>query len=155
MCFGEKILQRSFAAELCCGAVFSNPKTLCVQVDKLESVCQLCVAKQRKQRNKSTENKKLVVKKKQIFLLIYIKTKIQFLLYFDINLIMLNFFRLIFAIVVIVLIVPQTPSENIVLRALHSKRILENYGAEKRFLIYLTWFCLLTFLALCFITSIN
>ena len=97
----------------------------------------------------------MVVKKKQIFLLIYIKTKIQFLLYFDINLIMLNFFRLIFAIVVIVLIVPQTPSENIVLRALHSKRILENYGAEKRFLIYLTWFCLLTFLALCFITSIN
>ena len=106
-------------------------------------------------RCKATEATEAVVKKKQIFLLIYIKTKIQFLLYLDINLIMLNFFRLIFGILVIVLIVPQTPSENIVLRALHSKRILENYGAEKRFLIYLTWFCLLTFLALCFITSIN
>jgi len=41
---------KNFAAKLCCGAVFSNPKTLCVQVDKLESVCQFCVAKQRKQR---------------------------------------------------------------------------------------------------------
>ena len=66
---------------------------------------------------------------------------------------MLNLFRLLFAIFIIVLIVPQTPKENIVLRALHSKRILENYGSEKKFLNNLTWFSILAFLVLAFITS--
>ncbi len=68
---------------------------------------------------------------------------------------MLNLFRLIFAIFVIVLIVPQTPKENIVLRALHSRRILANYGEEKRFLNNFTWFCILFFLTLAFFTSIK
>ncbi len=68
---------------------------------------------------------------------------------------MLNLFRLIFAIFVIILIVPQTPKENIVLRALHAKRILANYGEEKRFLNSFTWFCILIFLLLAFFTSIN
>ena len=68
---------------------------------------------------------------------------------------MLNLLRLMFAIFVIVLIVPQTPKENIVLRALHFKRILANYGEEKRFLNNFTWFCILTFLALAFLTSIK
>jgi len=63
---------------------------------------------------------------------------------------MLNLFRLIFAIFIIILLVPQTPKENIVLRALHSRRILENYGAEKRFLNNVTWVCVFTFLILSF-----
>ena len=68
---------------------------------------------------------------------------------------MINLFRLIFAIFVIILIVPQTPKENIVLRALHSKRILANYGEEKRFLNSFTWFCISIFLIIAFSTSIK
>jgi protein translocase SecG subunit len=68
---------------------------------------------------------------------------------------MFNLFRLIFAIFIIILIVPQTPKENIVLRALHDKKILANYGQEKRFLNRFTWFCVLIFLALAFFTSIK
>jgi preprotein translocase subunit SecG len=68
---------------------------------------------------------------------------------------MMNLFRLIFAIFIIVLIVPQTPKENIVLRALHSRRILANYGEEKRFLMKFTWFSILFFLLIGFFTSLN
>ena len=68
---------------------------------------------------------------------------------------MLNFLRLLLAIFVIVLIVPQTPKENIVLQTLHSKRILANYGQEKRFLNILTWFSIFIFLIVAFFTSIK
>ena len=68
---------------------------------------------------------------------------------------MMNLFRLIFAIFIIVLIAPQTPKENIVLRALHSKRILANYGEEKRFLSKFTWFSILLFLLIGFFTSLK
>ena len=68
---------------------------------------------------------------------------------------MLNLLRLLFAIFVIILLVPQTPKENIVLRALHSKRILENYGAEKRFVKNISWLCIFAFLTLAFFTSIK
>jgi preprotein translocase subunit SecG len=68
---------------------------------------------------------------------------------------MLNLLRLLFAIFVIVLIVPQTPKSNIVLRTLHSNRILVNYGEAKRFLNNLTWFCILSFLAISFLTSVK
>jgi len=68
---------------------------------------------------------------------------------------MMNLFRLIFAIFIIVLIVPQTPKENIVLRALHSRRILANYGEEKRFLMKFTWFSILFFLLIGLFTSLN
>ena len=68
---------------------------------------------------------------------------------------MMNLFRLILAIFIIVLIVPQTPKENIVLRALHSRRILANYGEEKRFLMKFTWFSILFFLLIGFFTSLN
>lgn len=68
---------------------------------------------------------------------------------------MLNLLRLLFAIIVIVLIVPQTPKENIVLSALHSRRMLANYGEEKRFLQWFTWLSIIGFLLVTFFTSVK
>ncbi len=68
---------------------------------------------------------------------------------------MINFFRLIAALWVIILLTPQTIKNNIILQALHSRRMLSNYGEEKRFLNGLSWFSIFFFLALAFITSIK
>ncbi len=61
---------------------------------------------------------------------------------------MLNLIRLLFALLVILLIVPQTPKENAVLRKFNESGIFANYAEAKSFLKNLTWFCIFIFLAL-------
>ncbi len=68
---------------------------------------------------------------------------------------MLNLFRLISAIFLIILIAPQKPKQNIVLRVLYSRRIFATYGETKRFLYNFSWFCIIFFLTLAFLSSLN
>jgi preprotein translocase subunit SecG len=65
---------------------------------------------------------------------------------------MLNLIRLTFAILVIVLIVPQTPTENALLRIFYETRIFSNsnYGQTKKILNFLTWICIFSFLIITF-----
>jgi preprotein translocase subunit SecG len=65
---------------------------------------------------------------------------------------MLNLIRLTFAILVIVLIVPQTPTENALLRLFYETRIFanSNYGQTKKILNFLTWICIFSFLIITF-----
>nr|YP_009105227.1 hypothetical chloroplast RF47 [Pseudochlorella signiensis]AIT93871.1 hypothetical chloroplast RF47 [Pseudochlorella signiensis] len=65
---------------------------------------------------------------------------------------MLNIIQLTFAILVIVLIVPQTPTENALLRIFYETRVFpnSNYGQTKKFLNLLTWVCIFIFLILTF-----
>ena len=63
---------------------------------------------------------------------------------------MLNIIRLIFAICVILLIVPQTQTENILLRIFYETRIFKNYGQTKKVLNLITWICIFIFLFLTF-----
>ena len=63
---------------------------------------------------------------------------------------MLNLIRLTFAIFVIILIVPQTQTENVLLRVFYETRIFKNYGQTKKFLNLVTWVCIVSFLLLTF-----
>lgn len=63
---------------------------------------------------------------------------------------MLNIIRLSFAIFVILLIVPQTPTENVLLRIFYETRLFTNYGQTKKFLNLVTWSCIFIFLLITF-----
>ena len=58
---------------------------------------------------------------------------------------MLKFIELIIALSIIFLIVPQTPTENIVLRKLVETGLFTNYSKAKDFLIWITWFLIFVF----------
>ena len=64
---------------------------------------------------------------------------------------MLNTIRLTFAILVIVLIVPQTTTENLLLRIFYDTRRFTNYGQANKFLNLLTWASISLFLLMTFI----
>jgi hypothetical protein len=66
---------------------------------------------------------------------------------------MLNFFQLLTGILIIVLIVPQTPTENIVLRKFLETGFFTNYSEAKSFLKLTTWFLIFLFLILTFLIS--
>ena len=66
---------------------------------------------------------------------------------------MLNFFQFFIAILLIVLIVPQTPTENIVLRKFLETGFFINYSEAKSFLETTTWFLISLFLILTFLKS--
>ncbi len=68
---------------------------------------------------------------------------------------MLHFFHLIIGILIIVFIVPQTPTENIVLRKFLETGFFVNYAEAKRVLNFITWFLISTFLLLTFFLNIN
>lgn len=61
---------------------------------------------------------------------------------------MLNFIELLIAVSIIILIVPQTPTENIVLRKLLETGFFTNYNKAKEFLIRITWVLIFLFLIL-------
>jgi len=67
---------------------------------------------------------------------------------------MLNIIQLSFAILVILLIVPQTPTENenALLTIFFENRVFpnSNYGQTKKLLNLLTWVCIFLFLILTF-----
>jgi hypothetical protein len=68
---------------------------------------------------------------------------------------MLNFIELFLAISIIVLVVPQTPTENIVLRKVLETGFFTNYSKAKEFLAFLTWFLIFVFLILLFILNLK
>ena len=55
----------------------------------------------------------------------------------------------------ILLIVPQTPTENIVLRKLVETGFFLNYSEAKTFLIFLTWCLIFCFLSCTLYLSLN
>lgn len=62
----------------------------------------------------------------------------------------LLFFQLLTAILIIILITPQTPTENIVLRKFIETGFFTDYGEAKSFLKLTTWFLIVIFLLLTF-----
>jgi preprotein translocase subunit SecG len=69
--------------------------------------------------------------------------------------VILNFIELIIAISIITLIVPQTPTENIVLRKFLETGLFTNYSKAKEFLTWLTWFLIFLFLFLLIFLNLN
>ncbi len=68
---------------------------------------------------------------------------------------MINFFRLLMAIFVIAIIVPQTPTENILLRVLNETRVFANYGETQNFLNRLIWILIVFFLTITFFADLS
>jgi hypothetical protein len=66
---------------------------------------------------------------------------------------MLNFFQILTGILIILLLVPQTPTENIVLRKFLETGFFINYNEAKSFLKITTWFLISLFLILTFLKS--
>nr|ARS45061.1 hypothetical protein [Ostreobium sp. HV05007bc] len=54
--------------------------------------------------------------------------------------------RIILALIIILLIAPQTPKENFLLTEFHESGLFSNYAESKRFLTWLTWFTIFLFL---------
>nr|QGT76980.1 hypothetical chloroplast RF47 [Micractinium pusillum] len=68
---------------------------------------------------------------------------------------MLHFIELIVALSIIILIVPQTPTENIVLRKLLETGFFTNYSKAKDFLFSMTWFLIFLFLILLILLNLK
>ena len=68
---------------------------------------------------------------------------------------MLDFIELILALSIIFLVVPQTPTENIVLRKIVETGFFTNYSKAREFLNFLTWFLIFVFLVLLFLLNFN
>lgn len=66
---------------------------------------------------------------------------------------MLNFLQFLTGILIIVLIVPQTPTENIVLRKFLETGFFTNYSEAKSFLKITTWSLIFVFVILTFLIS--
>jgi preprotein translocase subunit SecG len=68
---------------------------------------------------------------------------------------MLHFIELIIALSIIILVVPQTPTENIVLRKLLETGFFTNYSKAKEFLIWTTWILIFLFLSLLILLNLK
>lgn len=67
---------------------------------------------------------------------------------------MINILRFLIAIFVIAIIVPQTPTENILLRLLNDNRLFANYGQAQSFLNRLIWVLIALFLIIIFLADL-
>ena len=67
---------------------------------------------------------------------------------------MLKIIQLIVGFLLIVVIVPQTPTENIVLRKFAETGLFTSYGEAKNFVKFLTWGLIAAFLMLTFVLSL-
>jgi protein translocase SecG subunit len=67
---------------------------------------------------------------------------------------MVNFFRLLTAIFVIAIIVPQNPTENLLLRVLNESRLFPNYSETQNFLNRLIWILIAVFLIITFFADL-
>ena len=67
---------------------------------------------------------------------------------------MVNFFRLLTAIFVIAIIVPQNPTENLLLRVLNESRFFPNYSQTQNFLNRLIWILIVFFLIITFFADL-
>lgn len=66
---------------------------------------------------------------------------------------MLKIIQLISGVLILLIVIPQTPTENIVLRKFNETGFFENYKNAKRFVDRLTWSLIFTFLILTFILN--
>jgi hypothetical protein len=66
---------------------------------------------------------------------------------------MLNLLHFLNGILIILLITPQTPTENIVLRKFCETGLFADYTEAKSFLKILTWFLIFSFLFLTFLIN--
>ena len=67
---------------------------------------------------------------------------------------MLNIARFVLTLSLIALIVPQTNTENALLRAFNSSNLFKNYGEAKAFLLFTTWFSIALYLVLTYLATI-
>ena len=67
---------------------------------------------------------------------------------------MLQTIHLLIAVCIIVLIVPQTPTENVILRQFLDTGFFANYSEAKSVVRGLTWFLIVTFLISTFCLSL-
>lgn len=68
---------------------------------------------------------------------------------------MLHFIELLIALSIILLVVPQTPTENIVLRKFLETGLFTNYSKAKEFLTLLTWSLIFSFLVLLILLNVK
>lgn len=68
---------------------------------------------------------------------------------------MLHFIELVIALSIIFLVLPQTPTENIVLRKLLEIGLFATYSQAKNFLIKITWSLVFVFLILLLIINLK
>ena len=62
--------------------------------------------------------------------------------------------QLLLAVLIILLIVPQTPTENIVLRRFHDTGFFTSYNESKKFLHIVTWSLIFSFLLITFVLNV-
>ena len=67
---------------------------------------------------------------------------------------MINFFRFLIAIFLIASIVPQTPTENFLLRVFNESRLFANYSQAQTFLNRLIWILIALFLVFTFLADL-
>jgi protein translocase SecG subunit len=67
---------------------------------------------------------------------------------------MIKNFQLILALLLIILIIPQTPTENIVLRKFNETGFFTSYNETKKFLTFITWGLIFAFLISTFLLTI-
>ena len=67
---------------------------------------------------------------------------------------MLKTVQLVIGISLIILIVPQTPTENIVLRKFNETGLFASYNEAKNFLNNLTWGLIISFIVITFLLNI-
>jgi preprotein translocase subunit SecG len=65
---------------------------------------------------------------------------------------MIDVIRLFFALLVLLVVIPQTPNLNILLRIFYETEVFTNYGQAKTFLTRLTWSCIFLFLFITFLS---
>lgn len=68
---------------------------------------------------------------------------------------MLHLIAILIALCLIILIAPQTPTENIVLRKLLESGLFTNYSKAKDFLLWSTWILIFLFLVLLIFLNIT
>ncbi len=67
---------------------------------------------------------------------------------------MITFIRFILTLVLIAVIVPQTNTENILLRAFNNSNLFKNYGEAKSFLQWLTWSAIVLYLFITYLATV-
>lgn len=67
---------------------------------------------------------------------------------------MLTIARFIVTLSLIALIVPQTNTENALLRAFNSSNLFKNYGEAKAVLLFITWFSIVLYLVLTYFATV-
>jgi preprotein translocase subunit SecG len=68
---------------------------------------------------------------------------------------MITVIRFILTLVLIILIVPQTNTENMVLRAFNNTKFFKNYGEATSFLRWVTWLSIVLYLFVTYVATIS